>query len=159
MNYFFFRGALLDIYRDETSGLFGFTCYKEVESRLKVFNGRPVHAFPELALREAKLYYILSSVNFYTQNIAIVYDLLAERVIGQSRLAIKLFGEIDENMSQQFFSVDRVKIQPALQKKSSLSIEGSRSINGEPIEFHYLEFVEIDDQVKLIIERLIRRFP
>ena len=92
--YLIFMNSILDIYRHE-NGLFGFTCYRGSEY-LQVFNGQPLYNSKRQALREAKKYYIVSSVVRDTKTVKVVFDLSTNIVFGESKLAKKIFNSIEK---------------------------------------------------------------
>ncbi len=135
--------------------MFGFTCYEGV-GKLQVYNGRPVYTSQAVALREAKKYYILSNVETDTRNIKIACDFSTDIVLGQSKLAQKIFGEIDGYKAEELYcsSQDRIKFRQSLEH-SCVTYPRShlQSLGRIPIEVSLtVELIELDEEAKLTIE-------
>ena len=157
--YLFFMSAILDVYQDP-SGLYAFTCYRGRGKRLSVFNSRPIHPSQQVALREAQKYCILSNVSTETKNIKIVCDFSTDIVLGQSKLAQKIFGKIDGYKAEELYhnSQDRIKLRQSLEHQSCVTSPRSQmqSLDGIPIRASLTtESIELDEQTKLTVESFL----
>ena len=157
----FYMGAILDVYRHK-NGLFGFTCYEEA-GMLQVYNGRPIYASPMIALREAKKYYILSNVSADTKNTTVVCDMTTDCVMAQSKLAIKLIGDVVGIEIRQLYAneSDRDKIRQLVQREDCYStLTHVKTLDGIIEANVSFNLIAIDEETKLTVEQLdvVRRF-
>jgi hypothetical protein len=151
----FFMGCILDIYQHE-SGFFGFTCYREA-GKLQVFNAQPIYDSEEIALREAKKYHVLTNVLVDTKTITIVCDLTTDRIIGQSKLAIKLLGKIDGVAARELYADerDRDNIRRSLQETECYSTRSRLKAIDKIIETDIsIKLIAIDEKTKFSVEQM-----